>query len=54
FQDDIIEQLNHEITLHQRQLAELKQQVSLLANRIKDNTPEQDGKEEVEPPPPHY
>lgn len=54
FQDDIIDQLNHEITIHQNQLAELKHQVSLLANRIKDNAPEQGGKEEIEPPPPHY
>ncbi|MBA6392266.1 SlyX family protein [Colwellia sp. BRX10-3] len=54
FQDDIIEQLNHEITIHQSQLAELKHQVALIANRIKDNAPEQEGKEEIEPPPPHY
>tara|TARA_R110002111_G_scaffold255037_1_gene321022 strand:+ start:39 stop:260 length:222 start_codon:yes stop_codon:yes gene_type:complete len=54
FQDDVIEQLNHELSIHQGQIAELKQQVSLLANRLKENTPDQQGKEEVEPPPPHY
>lgn len=54
FQDDIIEQLNHELSVHQGKIAELKQQVALIANRIKDNSPEQLGAEEVEPPPPHY
>jgi SlyX protein len=54
FQDDVIEQLNHEISIHQGQIAELRHQVSLLANRIKDNTPDQHGTEEIEPPPPHY
>tara|TARA_R110000803_G_scaffold147038_1_gene212684 strand:+ start:13638 stop:13859 length:222 start_codon:yes stop_codon:yes gene_type:complete len=54
FQDDAIEQLNRELTIHQGQIAELKQQLALLANRIKENTPDQQGKDEVEPPPPHY
>ncbi len=54
FQDDVIEQLNHEIAIHQSQIAELKHQLALLANRIKENTPDQQGKEEIEPPPPHY
>ncbi|SEL56761.1 SlyX protein [Colwellia chukchiensis] len=55
FQDDVIEQLNHELSIHQGQIAELKQQIALLATRIKESTPnEQQSKEEVEPPPPHY
>ncbi|MGB1263609.1 MAG: SlyX family protein [Cognaticolwellia sp.] len=54
FQDDVIEQLNHEISIHQGQIAELQRQLTLLANRIKENTPDQQDKEEVEPPPPHY
>ncbi len=54
FQDDVIEKLNHELSIHQGQIAELKQQVALLANRLKENTPDQQGKEEIEPPPPHY
>jgi len=54
FQDDVIEQLNEEITVHQHQISELQQQLQLLANRVKDASPEQFDKEEVEPPPPHY
>jgi len=54
FQDDIIEQLNHELTIHQEQIAELKVQLQLVANRIKDNTSDPLSKQEVEPPPPHY
>lgn len=54
FQDDIIEQLNDEIANHQQQLAELKNQLSLIASRIKDNNTDNGGKEEIEPPPPHY
>ncbi len=54
FQDDVIEQLNNELSIHQSDIAELKQQVALLANRIKENTPDQLGEDEVEPPPPHY
>lgn len=54
FQDDVIEQLNHELSVHQSEIAELKQHVSILANRIKENTTGQQDKEDVEPPPPHY
>lgn len=54
FQDDVIEQLNQELSVHQNEIAELKQQLALIANRIKENTPNQSGIEEVEPPPPHY
>lgn len=54
FQDDIIEQLNHELTIHQEEISNLKSQLKLIANRIKDNTPNQSTTEEVEPPPPHY
>ncbi|MEW6992190.1 SlyX family protein [Colwelliaceae bacterium 6441] len=54
FQDDIIEQLNNELTIHQEEIANLKSQLQLIANRIKDNTPNQGSIEEIEPPPPHY
>ena len=54
FQDDAIEQLNRELSIHQGQIAELKHQLALLANKIKENTPDQQGKDEIEPPPPHY
>ena len=54
FQDDIIEQLNHELSVHQSEIAELKQQLNLIAKRLKENTSSSQGKEEIEPPPPHY
>jgi len=54
FQDDIIEQLNRELAVHQSELAELKAQIKLLATRIKSTSSSQVGKLEDEPPPPHY
>lgn len=54
FQDDVIEQLNQEITIHQNEIAELKAQVALLAKRIKSNNEGNAEIAAVEPPPPHY
>jgi SlyX protein len=55
FQDDLIDQLNNEITIHQSQIAELQHQLTLIAARIKDSSiPEPSGKQDIEPPPPHY
>jgi SlyX protein len=54
FQDDVIEQLNHELSVHQSEIAELKQQLNVIANRLKENSVSPQGKEEIEPPPPHY
>ena len=54
FQDDVIEQLSEELAVHQAELAELKQQIQLVANRIKDAGNLSSSQEEVEPPPPHY
>ena len=54
FQDDVIEQLNHELSVHQSEIAELKQQLNVIANRLKENATSPQGKEEIEPPPPHY
>jgi SlyX protein len=54
FQDDIIEQLNNELAVHQSEIAELKSQLTLIANRVKDNTPGQNETQDMEPPPPHY
>ena len=54
FQDDIIEQLNNELTIHQEEISNLKSQLKLIASRIKDNTVSQSTTEEIEPPPPHY
>ncbi|MEW6995308.1 SlyX family protein [Colwelliaceae bacterium MEBiC 14330] len=54
FQDDVIEQLSEELAAHQHELAELKQQIQLVANRLKDAGNLSSDKEEIEPPPPHY
>ena len=54
FQDDIIEQLNNELAVHQLEISALKSQLKLIASRIKDNTAEQGQSQDVEPPPPHY
>jgi SlyX protein len=54
FQDDVIEQLSEELAVHQAQIAELKEQIQLVANRLKDAGSLSSSKEEIEPPPPHY
>jgi len=54
FQDDVIEQLNTEIAVHQTQIAELKAQITMLAERLKENKGSQIAKMEDETPPPHY
>ena len=54
FQDDVIEQLSQELTIHQTQLSELKEQIQLVANRLKDSGNLSSSKDEIEPPPPHY
>jgi SlyX protein len=54
FQDDVIEQLSEELATHQIQLAELKQQIKLVANRLKEAGGLSASKDDVEPPPPHY
>ncbi|MBA6232829.1 MULTISPECIES: SlyX family protein [unclassified Colwellia] len=54
FQDDIIEQLNNELAIHQLELSELRSQLKLIARRVQDNAPGQSQSQEVEPPPPHY
>jgi SlyX protein len=54
FQDDIIEQLNNELAVHQSEISDLKSQIKLIANRVKDNTPGQSESQDIEPPPPHY
>lgn len=53
FQDDVIEQLSAELTVHQTQISELREQIQLVANRLKDSG-SLSSKNEVEPPPPHY
>ncbi len=54
FQDDVIEQLSEELAVHQTQIAELKAQIQLVANRLKDAGSLSLGKDDIEPPPPHY
>lgn len=54
FQDDVIEQLSEELAVHQAQITELKAQIQLVANRLKDAGNLSSGKDDVEPPPPHY
>jgi len=54
FQDDVIDQLSEELAAHHNQLSELKQQLQLVASRLKDAGSLSGDKEEVEPPPPYY
>ncbi len=54
FQDDVIEQLSEELAAHQHEISELKHQIQLVANRLKDAGSLSGDKEEIEPPPPHY
>ncbi len=54
FQDDAIEQLSEELAVHQTLISELKEQIQLVANRLKDAGNLSSEKEAVEPPPPHY
>jgi len=54
FQDDVIEQLSTELAVHQNQIAELKEQIQLVANRLKDAGNLPSDKDNIEPPPPHY
>lgn len=54
FQDDVIEQLSEELAVHQAQIAELKEQIQLVANRLKDAGSLSSDIDEIEPPPPHY
>jgi SlyX protein len=50
----VIEQLSEELAIHQTQMVELKEQIQLVANRLKDAGSLSSDKDDVEPPPPHY
>jgi len=54
FQDDVIDQLSEELAAHQHEISELKHQILLVANRLKDAGSLSGDAEEIEPPPPHY
>ncbi|GAA5141329.1 SlyX family protein [Thalassotalea piscium] len=55
FQDDIIELLNQEITLHQIAISQLKEQIKMLAKRVKES-PSSSQVADIadDTPPPHY
>jgi len=54
FQDDVIEQLNKELAIHQAQIAQLKEQLHLLAGRMRDMKGSTIASIDEETPPPHY
>lgn len=54
FQDDVIDQLSEELAVHQNKISLLQEQIQLVANRIKDAGSPSSGKDDIEPPPPHY
>ncbi len=54
FQDDIIDQLNHEITVHQENIQDLQEQLRLIGQRVKDMNSSPIARPEDETPPPHY
>ncbi|HCM47993.1 MAG TPA: slyX protein [Colwellia sp.] len=56
FQDDVIDQLSEELAAHQHEISELKHQIQLVANRIKDagTLSSDNDNDNIEPPPPHY
>ena len=53
FQDDTIGELNDELVVHQRAIAELRAQLKLLVKRLPDKDALSHDPES-EPPPPHY
>ncbi|WP_394175714.1 SlyX family protein [Thalassotalea litorea] len=54
FQDDVIEQLNNEISVHQQQIKELNEQLHLIGQKVRDMNTSVVGRQEDEAPPPHY
>ncbi|TKB45485.1 SlyX family protein [Thalassotalea mangrovi] len=54
FQDDVIEQLNHEIGVHQQHIRELEEQLRLIGQKVKDINTSVVARQEDETPPPHY
>ena len=54
FQDETIEILNDELKSHQQQLAKMKRQTELLAEKIKESQQPSLMSQMQEPPPPHY
>ena len=54
FQDDVIEQLNTEIAIHQENISQLKDQLHLIIDKVKSLNVSQIARQEDEAPPPHY
>ena len=54
FQDETIEILNDELKAHQQQLAKMKRQTELLAEKLKEAQQPSLMSQMQEPPPPHY
>jgi SlyX protein len=54
FQDETIEILNDEIKVHQQQMAKIKRQTELLAEKLKESQSQPMMSNMPEPPPPHY
>jgi len=55
FQDETIEILNDEIKVHQQQMAKIKRQTELLAEKLKESQSSRPMMSNMpEPPPPHY
>ena len=52
FQDHIIDQLNTEISIHQQEMLQLKDQIQLLAKRVKEAPSSSQVADDT--PPPHY
>ncbi|TRX55226.1 SlyX family protein [Thalassomonas sp. M1454] len=53
FQDDVIEQLNNEISIHQEYIRDLKEKLNLIGEKVKDLN-SQPNDEPVDERPPHY
>lgn len=55
FQEDAVNSLSNELLEHQKRIDRLQQQVTLLAEKLR-NLPDDQGilRPEEEPPPPHY
>ena len=52
FQDDTIAQLNAALVAQQKKLFDLEKTLQLLAQQLREQTP--DAPLSIEPPPPHY
>lgn len=54
FQDETIEVLNQELKAHQQQMAKMRRQLELYAEKLKEVQTSSVMPQASEPPPPHY